>query len=285
MESVVYVPDGTDCTVTLYLQNPEKYRGNIACTCEEKAWFVKGFSTEKYDRAPCFAAHHTDNCDFKIELIVDDDGDPSSGDPTTIHVDLDKQRKQSIEVAAPIQTPLKESRWGTTRRYSSVGDYPENKSLRQILTGLRKNSSYPEDDVTVKMVADGGRIVLQGALAELLVPQEDMQSAPLGEARLYWGRINNVNKSNGALWLNCGDYRSEPSILIDDEDLESDLIDDFRLGDAEDLQGADFIVVGVAFKAQNGKVYIKFGFTKYIAFRKYRLEVKSNDLVVGEEGE
>ena len=31
-------------------------------------------------------------------------------------------------------------------------------------------------------------------------------------------------------------------------------------------------MVGVAFQAGNGKPYIKFGFTKYIAFRKYRLE-------------
>jgi hypothetical protein len=150
MESVVYVPDGTDCTVNLYLQNPEKYRGNIACVCEEKAWFVKGFSTEKYDRAPCFAAHHTDDCGFKIELIVDNDGDPSSGDPATIHVDLDKKRKQSIEVAAPAPKPTKESRWGTTRKYSSISDYPENKSLRQILTNLWRNPAYPEDNVSVK---------------------------------------------------------------------------------------------------------------------------------------
>lgn len=273
METVTYVPDGTDCAITLYLQDPEKYRGNIACDlCDERAWFVKGFSTEKYDRAACFAAHHADECGNKITLIADDDGEPSSGDPATIHIDLDKQRKQSIDVAAPAPKPGKESRWGTTRTYSSVGDYPENKSLRQILTSLWRNPDYPEDDVTVKMVADGGRIVLQGALTEHLVSQNDIANAPLGEARIFWGRINNVNRSNGVLWLNCGDYKTEPSILIDDEDLEGDLMEDFRLKDAEELQGADFIVVGIPFKAKNGKLYIKFGFTKYIAFRKYKFE-------------
>jgi hypothetical protein len=273
METVTYVPDGTDCTVTLYQQDPEKYRGNIACdVCEEKSWFVKGFSTEKYDRAPCFAAHHSSDCDNKITLIADDDGDPTSGDPTTIHVDLDKQRKQSIDVAAPPPKPGKESRWGTTRMYSSIGDYPENKSLRQILTSLSRNPDYPEDDATVKMVADNGRIVIQGVLADYLISQKHMADAPLGEPRIFWGRVNNVNKNNGALWLNCGDYKSEPSILIDDEDLESDLLEDFKLNDFEELQGADFIVVGVAFKGGNGKPYIKFGFTKYIAFRKYRVE-------------
>lgn len=273
MESVTYVPDGTECTVTLYQQAPEKYRGNIACdVCEEKSWFVKGFSTEKYDRAPCFAAHHSSDCDNKITLIADDDGDPTSGDLTTIHVDLDKQRKQSIDVAAPAPKPGKESRWGTTRMYSSIGDYPENKSLRQILTSLSRNPDYPEDDVTVKMVADNGRIVIQGGLADYLISQKHMANAPLGESRIFWGRINNINKNNGALWLNCGDYKTEPSILIDDEDLISDLLEDFKLNDFEELQGADFIVVGVAFKGGNGKLYIKFGFTKYVAFRKYRVE-------------
>lgn len=272
METVTYVPDGTDCTVTLYQQDPEKYRGNIACdVCEEKSWFVKGFSTEKYDRVPCFAAHHTSDCDNKITLIADDDGEPSSGDPATIHIDLDKQRKQSIDVAAPAPKPGKESRWGTTRTYSSVGDYPENKSLRQILTNLGRNPDYPDDDATVKMVADGGRIVLQGKLSEFLVSQKDIAVTPPGEVRIFWGRINNVNSRGGALWLNCGDYRAEPSIVIDDDELEADLVEDFKLKDFDDLQGADFIVVGVSAKAKNGKTYIKFGFTKYIAFRKYSI--------------
>ncbi len=273
METVTYVLDGTDCTVTMYQQDPEKFRGNIACDlCEERSWFVKGFSTEKYDRAPCFAAHHTSGCDNKIVLIADDDGDPSSGDPAKIHIDLDKQRKQSIEIAAPSPKPGKESRWGAVRKYSSIGDYPENKSLRQILTSLSRSSEYPENNATIKMIADGGRIVLQGMLSDLLVSQDRISDAPLGEPRIYWGRINNVNRSHGAIWLNCGDYKSQPSILIDDEELERDLMEDFRLNDADELQGADFIAVGVAFRAQNGKPYIRFGFTKYIAFRKYKIE-------------
>jgi hypothetical protein len=270
METVTYMPDGTDCTVALYQQAPEKYRGNIACdVCEEKSWFVKGFSTEKYDRAPCFAAHHTSDCENKITLVADDDGDSSSGDPNTIYVDLDKQRNKSIEVAVPSPKPIKETLWGTTRRYSSIGDYPENKSLRQILASLSRNPDYLEEDALVKMVADNGRIVLQGVLTNLLVSQQEISTAPLGEPRIFWGRINNVNKSNGVLWLNCGNYKTEPSILIDDEGLESDLLEDFNIDDVDELQGADFIVVGIAFKGHNEKPYIKFSFTKYIAFRKY----------------
>ena len=272
METVIYVPDGTDCSVTMYQQNPEQYRGNIACdVCKEKSWFVKGFSTEKYDRAACFAAHHTSDCDNKITLIVDDEGDPTSADSTTIYIDLDKQRKQSIEVVAPPPKTGKVSRWGTTRKYSSIGDYPENKSLRQILTSLSRNPNYLDEDATVKMVADNGRVVLQGVLADYLISQAAIPNAPPGEVRIFWGRINNVNHRNGVLWLNCGDYKTEPSIVIHDDELESDLLEDFKLKDFDQLQGADFIVVGVSAKAGNGKYYVKFGFTKYIAFRKYSI--------------
>lgn len=132
----------------------------------------------------------------------------------------------------------------------------------------------------MKMIADGGRIVIQGDLKDFLIPQYKIDEAPLGEPRIFWGRINNVNKSNGVLWLNCGDYKAEPSIMVEEEDLEDDLVEDFRLKDIDDLQGADFIVVGVAFKAQNGKPYIKFGFTKYISFRKYRI-LEEGDLGQG----
>ncbi|MFK3826777.1 hypothetical protein ACI2JQ_00720 [Pseudomonas fulva] len=273
MESVCYVPDQSECTILQYQQNPDMYRGNIICDkCQEKSWFVKGFATEKYVRAPCFAAHHADKCDNKIVLIPDDDGPSTSGVLSAINIDLDKQRKQDINVAVPQSRPKKETPWGTVRKYSNVGDYPENKSLRQILTSLGRDPDFPPSDKQVKMVADGGRVVLEGVLADHLVSQSEMSGVALGEPRIFWGRINNVNRQGSSLWLNCGDYKREPSILIDDEDLEEQLVEDFRLRDVDDLQGADFIVVGVAFKAANGKSYIKFGFTKYIAFRKYRLQ-------------
>lgn len=270
MQTVIYVPDGADCTIENYPQNPEKYRGNIACdTCEEGAWFVKGFSTDKYIRTPCFAAHHKEDCGNKITLIPDEDGDVDASDPGTINVDLDKHRTQSIDVGGTLVDSGKESRWGTTKKYSGAGEYPENKSLRQILTRLSQNPGYPDDDVTVKMTADGGRIVLQGALAENLISQGEIPNAPLGVPRVFWGRINNVNRRDGVLWLNCGSYKTEPSVVIDDADLEGDLMKDFRLNDVDDLQGADFIVVGWLSKTKNGKPFIKFGFSKYIAFRKY----------------
>lgn len=273
MESVCYVPDQTECTVLQYQQNPDMYRGNIICDkCQEKSWFVKGFATEKYVRAPCFAAHHTSECDNKITLIADEDAPSSPGILSAINIDLDKQRRQDIGVAVSQHKLKKESAWGTVRRYSNVGDYPENKSLRQILTSLGRDPDFPPSDKLVRMVADGGRVVLEGVLAEHLVSQSEISGATLGEPKILWGRINNVNKKGNGLWLNCGDYKKEPSILIDDDELEEQLIEDFRLNDVDDLQGADFIVVGVVFKASNGKPYIKFGFTKYIAFRKYRLE-------------
>ena len=202
MQTVLYIPDNTDCTVLLYPQNPDKYRGNIVCDiCAEKSWFVSGFTTEKYVRAPCFAAHHKENCGNKITLVPDDSGELATGDPRTIHIDLDKHRKQVIDVVKMSSPPSGESSWGTTRKYSSAGDYPENKTLRQILTNLWRNSNYPDEVVVVKMVADGGRIVLEGSLTENLVSQGGIKNAPVGVPKIFWGRINNVNRRNGVLWL------------------------------------------------------------------------------------
>lgn len=188
MENVCYVVDGSDCSILLYQEQPEKYRGNILCdACRERSWFVKGFTTEKYLRAPCFAAHHAEGCNNKIILIPDDDGDGSPGPLSVINIDLDKQRKQVIDVAVSQSKSRKDSSWGVVRRYSNIGDYPENRSLRQILTKLTRETDFSESDKQIKMVADGGRVVLEGGLAEHLVSQGEILTAPLGEPKIFWG--------------------------------------------------------------------------------------------------
>lgn len=273
MDTVRFVSDQSSCSVTLYMGAPDTFRGNIICEiCGEKAWFVRGSSSGKRDKAPCFAAHHTEDCDNKIKLIVDEDGDVTVGDPSNITIDLDKHKKQSIEIAPRPTKAGKENKWGVTRTQASIGNYPEQQSLRQILTRLVQTPNFPDEYYPVKMVADAGRVVLEGDLREFLVGQDDIKNAPPGVAMVFWGRINNVKANEKKVWLNCGDYRSEPSIEITSEDLMDDLLADFRLRDYEDLQGADFIVVGIRRDPKEGKKPIlRFAFTKYISFRKYKV--------------
>lgn len=270
MDKVKYLPDGSPCSVEMYRAAPDTFRGNIICDdCEEKAWFVRGYSSGKREKPPCFAAHHTEGCDKKIKLVVDDEGGATVGDPSSVTIDLDKHKKQSIEIPLPPTKAGKENKWGATRTQARIGDYPEQKSLRQILTRLSQAPGFPDDYYPVKMVADAGRVVLEGDLRDFLVSQDEIKNAPVGEAMVYWGRINNVNTTKEGLWLNCGNWRIEPSIFIGEEDLQEDMLEDFRLQDFEDLQGADFIVVGVRYGG-TGKPCLRFSFTKYIAFRKWK---------------
>lgn len=279
MQSVTYRGDLNPCTPHQYQQDVEKYAGNIECVeCEARAWFVRGSVIGIRERAACFAAHHIEGCQIKTVVLVVDDEDAGPGegaDTTQIVVDLDKQKSQNIEVPEPSNKPPADSPWGNLqKKYANASDYPINKSLRQILSHLIRNPNYPEDDATIKVVTDGGRVALEGSIRSFLSPHNQLSDVELGSVRLFWGLITNVNRRNGNIWLNCGDYLTEPSLLISDEALEEELLSAFKLRDIGELEGARFIVMGWL-SGSDKKPIINFGFAKYIAFVKYR--VQDND--------
>ncbi|EPL60210.1 hypothetical protein B382_22455 [Stutzerimonas stutzeri B1SMN1] len=275
MQSVTYRVDQSPVTPYQYLQDVEKYAGNIECVeCEARAWYVRGSMSGGRERSACFAAHHTDECEIRTVVLVVDDPDvvPDEGaDTTRIVVDLDKRKAQDIMVPEPKDRQPTDTPWGAIhKKYANAADYPINKSLRQILSYLIKNPGYPEDDATIRIVCDGGRIALEGEVRQLLSYQAQLSGIEPGVVRLYWGLITNVNRKDGNTWLNCGDYRTEPSLLIRDEELEEEMLNAFRLKSLEDLEGAYFIVMGWLSGSET-KPIINFGFAKYIAFVKYRV--------------
>lgn len=275
MQSVTYRVDQSRVTPYQYLQDVEKYAGNIECVeCEARAWYVRGSMSGGRERSACFAAHHSDECEIRTVVLVVDDPDvvPDEGtDTTRIVVDLDKRKAQDIMVPEPKDREPTDTPWGVIhKKYANAADYPINKSLRQILSCLIKNPNYPEDDATIRVVSDGGRVVLDGEIRQLLSHQTRLAGLEAGEVRLYWGLITNVNRKDGNIWLNCGDYRSEPSLLIRESELEEEMLKAFRLKSLDDLQGAYFIVVGWL-SGSEAKPIINFGFAKYIAFVKYRV--------------
>lgn len=276
MQSVTYREDLSPCTPQQYLQDVEKYAGNIECPeCEVRAWFVRGSFSGGRERAACFAAHHQESCQIKTVVLVVDDEDalPGEGSDTTqIIVDLDKRKPQDIMVPGPSNKPLTDSPWGgLQKRYANASDYPINKSLRQILSHLIRNPDYPEDDASIKVVTDGGVISYEGPIRSLLTPQNQVTGIPLGTVRLFWGLITNVNRKGDEVWLNCGDYRTEPSILVKDQDLENEMLSAFRLRDVSQLEGAYFIVMAWLSGSERKPIF-NFGFAKYIAFVKYRIK-------------
>lgn len=281
MQSVTYRLDQSPVTPFQYQQDVEKYAGNIECSeCEASAWFVRSSVSGGRERVACFAAHHQAGCQIKtVVLVVDDDegAEPDEGtDTTRINVDLDKRKPQEILVAEPRERQPVDSPWGVLqRKYANAADYPINKSLRQILSCLIKNPEYPEDDVSIRITTDGGRVALEGEVRKLLSHQRQLAGIELGTVRLFWGLVTNVNRKDGEVWLNCGDYRTEPSLLVRDGSLEEEMLKAFRLKSLDELEGAYFLAMGWLAGSER-KPIINFGFAKYIAFVKYRIQYDSN---------
>lgn len=112
-------------------------------------------------------------------------------------------------------------------------------------------------------------MLIDGLLKEFVVPIDNIKNDDIAKLKIFWGEINNLNEVNGDLWLNYGDYRKEPSILLH-ENLKSQLLRNFKLQDISELDGSEVIIVGNAGVSPNGKIIIRTGFTKYMSFRRHR---------------
>ncbi|WP_330472482.1 hypothetical protein [Vibrio harveyi] len=263
----------------MYEDAPGKFRGLIDCkVCGEKAWFVKGYKTAKIDRMACFGARHKPDCDASTLLMKPDGEDESAGEgdlSSDIRVDLDKANKNSLYVSQDNgKHGEEESIRVTARPASGVGSglgFPLNKSLRALLTNLCRNPNYADKGQTINIVTDGGREIIKGQLADFLVPISETSDKYTGKEYIFWGPINNLNvDSTGVLWLNYGDYRTEPSIKLRPE-LKDQILRNFKIKEVSDLDGSDVIVVGHVGISPNNKAIISTGFTKYLSFRKMNI--------------
>lgn len=275
-----YREDGSRCTTEDYESDPDKYRGLIDCSvCAKKAWFVKGYKTARVDRMACFGARHAEGCDASTVMISPDETDEDKegdGDTTSdIKVDLDKASNSSFYISTDNgKHGDEESTWGSSKQSKGLGNgsgFPLNKSLRALLTNLCRNPNYADKGQTIKIVTDGGRVIIDGVLADFLVPISDVTREHLGKEYIFWGEINNLNlDKKGTLWLNYGDYRKEPSISLTSS-LKDQLVTNFKLNDVAELDGSDVIIVGHLGFSENNKAIISTGFTKYLSFRKMNI--------------
>ncbi|MEZ6960646.1 MULTISPECIES: hypothetical protein [Aeromonas] len=286
MLKCLYIEDNTVCTTLDYEKESDKYRGLIYCLeCNRKAWYIKSYTTEKFERVACFAAHHKEECKAStIEIGSDDDDEIESDESknnSNIRVDLDKNISSSIYISqANEKHDDIESEWQTHRPKKALGNisgFPINKSLKQILTNLCRNKNYAEKGQDISIVADSGRVILNGTLQDNLVKIEEVTKNHIGRLCIFWGTINNLNiDQRGVLWLNYGDYRKEPSIMFTPE-LTGQLIKNFKLNTVSELDGSDVIIIGHVGFSPNGKAIIRTSFTKYISFRrKYILTSTKN---------
>lgn len=279
MITCTYRENGTKCTTEDYEANPEKYRGLIDCSeCGVKTWFVKGYITAKIERMACFAARHLEGCNASTVLVKPDGSEDEDDEGELSHdirVDLDKAGAKQLYVSqdndkhgdepSTRQTPPKNIGIG-----GSSG-YPLNKSLRALLTNLCRNPNYGDKGQIINIVADGGRDVIDDALSNCLVPIHEANEQHIGKEYIFWGPINNLDiDKKGTLWLNYGDYRTEPSISLSSE-LKDQVLRNFKIKEVGELDGSDVIIVGHVGISPNNKVIISTGFTKYLSFRKIRV--------------
>jgi len=284
MIEVLFTEDDSICSTENYVQEPEKYRGNIVCIeCREKAWFIKGFDTERLSRMACFGAHHVEGCDAStVQLVSDDteseDGEKDDGQTSDIYIDLDRSKSQSIYVSEDNDKHGEESSERQSafkkKTIGNAGGFPLNKSLRQLLTNLCNNREYLEQEREIKVVTDSGRVILQGELKDKAIHFSEITQNYSQNSWLFWGTINNTYlRKNGELWLNSGNSK-EPSVIVN-KTLVTDLKNNFKIKDLSELNGSDILVIGpLGFDGE--QALIRPAFTKYMTFRRHKVQSDSN---------
>ena len=277
-----FTEDNTICSTEDYAENPEKFRGFIVCAeCSRKAWFIKSYKTSKIDRKACFASNHVEGCSASTVLLSSDDeivhGAEKNDEQNNsdISIDLDKNSSASLFISEPNNKfSNEETNWANKKRvdqFSNGVGFPLNKSLRQLLTYLCRNPNYADDKKTIVVKADNGRVIVDGTLKSLLVPLNKITKSHQGENYIFWGKINNLNiDSDNILWLNYGDYRTEPSILLEPSTYKQ-ILEKFKITAVEELDGSDIIAIGRAGISKNNKAIIRVSFPKYIAFRRLKV--------------
>lgn len=277
---VEYTVDGSRCTPAQFIEEPEKFEGLIICIeCRKRAWFTKGSINAKgYERTACFGAHHADGCDKATTILEaedmdgidkDENGDNQSAD---ILVNLDKTKHGKIDKPEEsTKTDAPPHSWDPSPKPSVVGGqsgYPMEKSLRQILSYLVRNPNYGGGK-SIKIVADSGRVLLEGMLRDHLVQVPHIAEKDYRREQIFWGEINNYKEQkDGAVWLNVGTKR-EPSIFVD-ADLKHALMKKYHMKDLSRFHGSHFILVGVVGSSPSGKPIIKASFPKYMNFINYK---------------
>ncbi|MBQ4810599.1 transposase family protein [Pseudoalteromonas luteoviolacea] len=114
----------------------------------------------------CFAARHKEGCDASTVLVKQDEKDelkPEELSSSDIKVDLDKSGVKSIYISNDNNKHGdEESLRKSSKNQKVIGStdgYPLNKSLRQLLTNLCRNSEYALKEDSLTVVADSGRVI------------------------------------------------------------------------------------------------------------------------------
>lgn len=280
MRVVEFEIDGSHITTEAFELNPDKYLGLIRCLeCKKKAWYTKSYMYRGIVRVACFNSHHINGCEKATSILVADDMEKEDHDSDSnainadILVNLDRTKHDSLEVSSLADKhESKDHNWNPSPQLQPSGkksaDFPDTRSLRQILSYLVKNPNYGSGKI-IRIVADNGREILNGVLHEYLTQIPLIPADSFQKEKIFWGEINNyTEQSDGSLWLNYGTF-NEPSLLLD-KGLKESVMRAYHLSSVERFKGSHFIMVGWAGTSKAGKTILRTSQPKYINFINYR---------------
>lgn len=264
----------------------ETMRRNLVCEqCGEFAWFRKESS---HGHPAHFCAHHSDNCDLKVEYVVVDDqrndathaeNEVAAGDE--IIVLLSEERGGSVDVSEVLRPPtLGQGEGGRTFLLrGKERESAQHFTLRRILLRLVQSQDFRTSSRSIVFYRNKEEVLVQGQVRNIVASFADITFDQHNDRlMLFWGPIASAGITiDGKLWLNSSDRNQGASVAIF-PDIVGDFFGSFGIEDLDELAGAHVLVAGKCYFASTGKPVIWCGSQKYIVVRRYRDERLQADI-------
>ncbi|HDZ8877711.1 TPA: hypothetical protein RUX67_001738 [Aeromonas dhakensis] len=269
-------------------EHQKKLKAGLICKgCGDVAWFRSATNPlAKVKRAAHFNSHHYNSeCQYRTSyLLIEDetDGELSTAGKiplvTEYVINLDDKIGGVLADISYDQIPEAEfvvkPSGGAIGKGAGVKNETEaNKSLRQILSYLKRFPEFRQSDKQVRLFSDAGRLKVDGKIKNLVVSFDEVNdSMDDNKYRLFWGVIVDAQDEalDGGLWLNASESRKGVSIKIF-RDIKEKFTSSFHLKSLDDLQGAYVLVAGqVHYAPSTGKPTIYCAIVNFITVQKYK---------------
>lgn len=262
---------------------------SLVCpSCKDIAWFRSATKPgSKVKRVAHFNSHHHDKeCEFRTSyLLVDDEGggDKVSDEkiPAVAEYLVNLDSKVGGIISDLELEPIPEEGFivparptgGAVGKGAGVAyDVSVSKTLRQMLSYLKRFPDFRNSEKTVMMYSDAGHLKINGKIKDLAVHFDDANESMEDQYRLFWGLIvsaENEYQTNG-IWLNSSSSKRGLSIKIY-EDIREGFLNAFKISDLENLNGAYVLVAGkIHFTKANNKPVVYCAIPNFITIQKYK---------------
>jgi hypothetical protein len=262
-------------------------RNSFTCMgCGEVAWFRSATKPNaKVNRGAHFNSHHLGECAYKTSYtLIDDFGDTSLRSENAIPsvtdyiVNLDNTSSGTLSDLSLVPLPMNDFVVSPNGGATGVGAgvaYETNASrtLRQILSYLKRFPEFRQSDKTVQVYSEAGHIKVNGKIKSLAVNFDDVTPyMDDGNYRIFWGLIVDAahEYTDDGLWLNASDSRQGLSIKVF-RDVKNTFLESFKISDLENLKGAYVLVAGqVRYTVAKKKPIVYCASPNFITVQKYR---------------